>query len=78
MRRHTAPLGEGGIFNFIDVVFESWFIRAVGFIVLITGLAPDGTNPFLLLQLGLIPHGNVLDIDAFFVIMMRRLPSCTF
>ena len=72
-----VPICEYGILNISDVAFETLFLRGVGVPVLIPSLALVGTGPYLLIHLGFLPHGNVLDIDAHFIIMLRILPSCS-
>ena len=71
------PLCEDGVFTICDVTFETWFLLGVGVLVSIPGLTPAGTSPSLLLRLGFVPRGDVLDLDALFVIRLRRLPSCS-
>ena len=71
-----APLCEDGSFELGDVDFDTWFLSGVGVPVSITALDPSGTGPYLLICLGFIPCGDILDIDAFFVIMLIRIPSC--
>ena len=68
---------EDGAFDLSDVAIEARFLRGIGFPVPVSGLAPAGSGTSFLLHLGFVPHGDVLDIDAFFVIMLRRLPSCS-
>ena len=70
-----APLCEDGSFELGDVDFDTWFLSGVGVPVSITALDPSGTGPYLLICLGFIPCGDILDIDAFFVIMLIRIPS---
>ena len=66
-----SPLGEDGVFEFGDVVFETWFLCGVGVPVSIPGSGTVGTGPSLLIHLGFVSHGNVLDIDFLCVIMSR-------
>ena len=70
------PLCEEGDFNIGGVAFETWFLCPVGVTIVISGSAPDGTGPSLLLHLVFIPHGDVLDFESFFVIILRQPPSC--
>ena len=71
-----APLCEESAFKIGVVAFETWCLCGIGVTAVISGLDPDGIGPSLLLNLGFIPHGDVLDIEAFFVIIFRRPPSC--
>ena len=73
-----ALLGEYRVFSLVGIYFESLFLCGVGFPVSIPGSAPSITRPSLLLHLCFVPHGDVLDICTFSVIMLRRLPSCSF
>ena len=55
---------------FGDVDFGTCFLCGVGVSISIPGSAPAGAGPNLLLRLGFVPHVDVLDIDAFFVIIL--------
>ena len=65
------PLGEGGIFDLGNVALEAWFLHGVVVLVLVSILDTASTGTFLLLQLGFVSHGGVLDIDNFVAIMLR-------
>ena len=60
-----TPLGKNGVFKLGDVTLETWFLRGVRVSVSVSGLAPAGTSPSLLLHLGFVLHGDVLDLDDF-------------
>ena len=69
-------LGEDSVFELSDVA-DTWFL--CGFGVSVSMPSPDlsGTVPYLLLHLVFSPHDDVLDLDAFFVIILRLLLSCS-
>ena len=71
-------LGKYGVFKLVDVALETRFLRVVGVPALISGSAPAGTGPSLLIWLVFFPHGDVLDINSFFIIMLILLPSCSY
>ena len=68
-------LGEDGVFELDDVDLESLFLWGDEVPVPVPGSATAGANPSLLFHLFLIPHSGVITI---FVIMLRRMSSCSY
>ena len=66
-----APLAKDGIFELGDVSFDIWFLCILGVLVSIPSSDPVGTGSSILIHLGLVPHGDDLNLDSFFVIMLR-------
>ena len=47
------------VFKLGGVALEAWFLRGVGFTILVSGLSPAGAFPSLFLHLGFLTHGDV-------------------
>ena len=73
-----TTLVKDRVFHLGDVALEIHFLSGIRVPVLVSGLDPAGSGPSLLLHLVFVTHGNVLDIDVFFIIIMRQIPSCSY
>ena len=70
VRRTT--LGKDGVFKIGNFALEARFLWGVEVTTPVPGLASASSGPSLFINLGLIPHVDVL---TFFVIMFRLLSS---
>ena len=72
------PLDKDDVFELSDVALETRFLRGVGVPLSISDSDLAGTGTSLLLHLGLVTRGDAFDIDSFFIIILRQLPSYSY